>query len=224
LNGNADSFEQALEYMNTQQVDDAKIYSFLSQVDTARVACWLSRLDRVVAAKKPDDPSITDKKWTGRKNAIKGKIFERLVGAILCGIKGFDTWKDVTTTTNQLDMLVHLGPTAQFSPALREWGTHFICECKFEDKAIGVTWIGKLNTVLQSHLARVGVFVSRRGIANGGPGKKARNLIRTLALMTPSRFILSLDRPDLERCIAGQNLAELLSRKYVGTKIGTEFE
>ena len=206
--------------MNTQQVDDAKIYSFLSQVDTARVACWLSRLDRVVAAKKPDDPSITDKKWTGRKNAIKGKIFERLVGAILCGIKGFDTWKDVTTTTNQLDMLVHLGPTAQFSPALREWGTalHLRMQVRrqsdWRDLDREVEY-GPSKPPCPSWGIRQPKRDCERGTRQEGPQsdqdpRSNRDAISVLSC-------LWID-PDLEKCIAGQNLAELLSRKYVGTK------
>ena len=210
--------------MNTHQIDDAKVYAFLSQVDSPRLARWLRRLDRVSTMQRSPGGKRSKRKWLGKKNQLKGRVFEKTVQVLLAGVKSFDNWEDVTTATNQLDLLVRLGPTARFSPMLREWGTHFICECKFEDKHIGVTWVGKLNTILQTHLASVGLFVSGNGFADGGPGRKVRNLIRMLSLMTPSRFIVSIDRADLDNCAGGRNFIELLSRKYVETKTGSLLE
>ena len=41
------------------------------------------------------------------------------------------------------------------SPVIRQWGSHFIVECKLVNKSFNSTWVDKLNTVLDLHHCEV---------------------------------------------------------------------
>src|SRR5260370_29860201 len=88
--------------------------------------------------------------WQGRQSKIKGAIFEELIDLVLKTAEPFETWQNVITTTSEIDILVKLGPSALIIPSLREWGTHFICECKYSSEYVSLQLVTNLNTVLQT--------------------------------------------------------------------------
>jgi hypothetical protein len=215
------TLQDALDFMLRNQVDDAKIYSFLSMpLNRAAIKFWLTRIDRINVMVRPS--GVAKKVWEGRKNRVRGKCFEKLSGVMLKAVRPFTSWHSVNTTTNELDWLVQVGPTGQHVPALRQWGTHFICECKFTHDFVTVTWIDRLNTVLQTHSASVGVLMSSKGMTNRGRGVAAKNQMRLLAAMTPSRTIISVDTTDIHACANGHNFLQLLAQRYIEARIGAD--
>jgi hypothetical protein len=141
---------------------------------------------------------------------------------MLKSAKPFTSWHSVHSSTNELDWLVQMGPTAQYLPALREWGTHVICECKFSKDYVTVTWVDKLNSVLQKHGASVGILMSSRGMTNRGKGAAAKISVRLYSAMTPSRVIISFDLEDIRACATGANFLQLLSQRYVEARTGAD--
>jgi hypothetical protein len=209
--------DELLEFLVQHQLDDDKIYAFLcGSLNTARFRQLVHRIEIVVKAQQP--AAVSKATWRGRQSKIKGRIFERLIEMILKVVEPFKTWANVNTTTSELDVLVQIGPSGGIIPSLREWGTHFICECKFGYEHVSLQWVTNLNTVLQSHNANVGVLFSTRGTTMQGNGKRAVHQIEILSVMTPAKFIVCVDLWDLKVCANGSNLLRLLSQRYMEAK------
>jgi hypothetical protein len=209
------NLQQWLEMAASNDVDEIAIYEFLSPPLPANlVSRWLNRIQRIENAPKPDNASAAQ--WRGKISKAKGHAFERLIVAILKTVRFFKSWKNVTTTVNEIDILVEIGMGCQISPVLRQWGTHFICECKLVADSINATWIGKLNTVLETHNSNVGVLVA----AKGPPRGKAKTQIHILTLMSPPRVIVCISRADLEACQNGGNFLRLITARYLEARTG----
>src|SRR5580765_3821584 len=216
------TLQDALDFMIRNDINDPEIYSFLSTpLDIAAVTKWLKRIDRVNTM-TPSSKRSFKKAFEGKINRLKGKYFEQLAGLILQTAKPFTSWHSVQSTTNELDWLIQIGPSGQHLPAMREWGTHLICESKLSKDYVNVTWVGKLNTVLQTHGASVGILISSKGMTNRGRGAAAKMTVRILSAMTPPRTIISFDLEDIRACTKGTNFLQLLSQRYVEARAGAD--
>lgn len=212
------SLESFLEFMVENKIDDDQIYSHLARVDVGRIETLLNRLEKVEDLNSPRGRGAPG--WKGRRNALKGKIYEQIVAEIVAGVSCFESWTNVNTTTNEIDILIVLGPTGRFVPALRQWGTHCLAECKNHSTYVKTDWVSKLNTVMQTHGADVGLLISRKGIATTGTGTTVRTTLQILAAQTPSRIILALDHDDLRSCVTGTNFLRLISTRYTEARAG----
>jgi len=209
--------DDLLKFLLQHQIDDDKIYKVLcGSLQYTRYRQLVSRMRRVVNFQKPG--GVSKPAWQGRQSRVKGRIFEKLVDLLLRAVVPFKTWTNVNTTTSELDILVQIGPSGAVIPSLREWGTHFISECKFSNEYVSIQWVTNLNTVLQTHNASVGVLFSTRGTTTQGNGKRALHQIEVLSVMTPARFIVCVDLWDLEVCANGFNFLTLLSHRYLEAK------
>jgi hypothetical protein len=213
-NGNF-NLQQWLEMAVTNDVDDIAIYEFLCPpLPPKFVTRWLQRIQKIEDAPRPNGVSVAV--WRGKKSKIKGHAFEKLIGSILRTIRFFTSLKNVATTTNEIDVLVEIGMGCQISPVIREWGSHFICECKLVPEGINATWIGKLNTVLETHKAKVGVLVA----AKGPPKGKVKTQIHVLAVKAQPCVIVCVSLDDLKTCEAGTNFLRLITTRYLEVETG----
>ena len=203
-------------------VDDAAIWSLLDKVDRAKLAQLLTDVDAVDATTydKTVNVGMTSKTFETIKSGKKGKLFEEIAATLLSGVTCFGTRKDIPTATNQLDVLVTLGPSSAVVPAFREWGTHFICECKFHDKGVSVEWVQKLESLLGTHGAKVGLLISKKPITKGGRGNIAHKL-QLFAMK--GAYILCLSREDLDKCAAGEGIIQILVDRYISIQMGIAF-
>jgi hypothetical protein len=209
------TLDQWIEFGRKNDIDDELIYSFLSPPLPANsVSRWLARIERIENAAKPKGVSASE--WSGRKNKLKGTAFEAMICLVIKSIPSFTVWKNVTTTTNEIDLLVRVGLAIQVSPVVRQWGSHFVCECKLVNKGINATWIGKLNSVLELHGSEVGVLVS----SHGAPRGKVKTQIHMHAFKTPPRVIVCISLDELKECENGKNLLRLISTRYIEAKSG----
>ncbi len=220
---NSDSLDTLLHYLSSHQIDDPKIYNHLCTRDTRRLNSLLRALNRTERAQhKPTKhrSRASSRSFKSYQSGLKGKIYEQIAKEILSSVKCFTASTNVQTTTNEIDILVELGPSATWVPALRLWGSHFVCECKFHDTHLTTTWVGKLNTVLQTHNVSVGLLISKKGIAGTGRGTQIHHLLQLLAVATPARFIIPIDFSDIQRYLTGENILSLITRRYVEAKSG----
>src|ERR1700722_1650062 len=119
-----------LEFLLQHQFDSDKIYKFLcASLQYERYVQLVNRMERVVNASVP--AGVKKAVWQRRQSRIKGRLFEMLIQFVLTAVEPFTTWSNVNTTTSELDILVQIGPSGAIIPSLRDWGTHFISECKF---------------------------------------------------------------------------------------------
>jgi hypothetical protein len=209
------NLEQWLQMAAANEVDDLAIYEHLCPpLPPNLVTRWLARIAKIEGAPRP--ASMKPAEWRGKISRAKGHAFERMLASILKTVRFFNSWRNVTTTTNEIDLLVEIGMGCQISPIVRQWGSHFICECKLVADGVNATWIGKLNTVLQTHGASVGVLISSKGPPRG----KVRTQIHILAVMNPPRVIVCVSLDDLRQCASGGNFLRLITARYLETKTG----
>ena len=214
-----DSLDAYLDFMVKHNIDDAKIYSHFAQIDVQRLGMLLRRLERVEDARPPRGRRATS--FRAKQSNLKGRIYEQLVETLVSGVRCFETWTRVGSSTNELDILVVLGPSAKHVPAMRSWDTHCICECKYHSTYVQNDWVSKFNTVLQTHGAHVGLLFSRKGIASAGNGVKIRTLLQMLANSASPTFIMSIDWNDLLECAGGKNFLQLISERFVEIRVGS---
>jgi hypothetical protein len=214
-----DTLEAYLDFMVDNNIDDAKIYEHLARVDSTRLRTLVSRLKVVDEARPPRRDAAS---FRSRQSDLKGRVYEQVVATLVKGVKCFQSWQRVTTSTNEIDILILLGPTSKHVPALRSWDTHYVCECKYHSTYVKNDWVSKLNTVMQTHGTKVGLLVSRKGIQNSGNGAKVRNLLQLLANSAQPSFVLTVDWRDFEACANGKNFLQLLSERFVEVRTGSQ--
>jgi hypothetical protein len=213
------TLDVVLAYLIENKVDDPLVYDYLTRtVDQAQFDHWTRRIAKIESINRP--VGVSQKSWEGRTNEVKGRCFERIGGLLLSSAKPFSLHSRVATTVSEIDWLVTLGPSAAWLPATREWGTHFVCECKFGRQKINSGWIGKLNTVLENHSAGVGLLISSRGLGKGGGSQKLLFQLQLLASKTPSKVIICMNTEEVRENVARRNFLRSLCERYVQVKIG----
>jgi hypothetical protein len=213
------SLDKVLDFLQRHNINDERIYEFLTNpADENSIAKWTNRIERIDGAKKP--AGITPRTWVGKKNKLRGACFEKLTGFVLQTVKPFTSWNRVHTAINEIDWLVQIGPTAHFLPVMRNWGSYCVCECKFGVQAVSVSWVGKLNTTLQTHGASVGLLVSSKGLSRKGRGSAVRTQLQVLAAMTPSRVILCLNIGEIRSSLSQRRFLQLITGRFIEAKTG----
>jgi hypothetical protein len=213
-----DSLAAALDFIVKNNVDHDCLYAQLAPSNLARVQRYLRRFDSIRAKAQPVTSPKSKRSWIAQQNNLKGRCFEQVMRSLLPTV--FQTWSRIQTPTNELDILVELGPKCGFFPSLREWGSHSICECKSNQDTFSVTWVDKLAGVLDKHAARVGIVMGTRAPRNKGNGRRALESIRLYAIK--NRTIIILDLDDVNRCLGGANALKLIVRRYIEIRTGTE--
>ena len=211
------SVEDLLLFLQTHGSSNAAIYNLIyEKVDAARFNQLYTRIERVEAAQRPADGTYTVGSWRSRQSDTKARIFEELVGLFLRASKPFQAYNRLNTPTNEIDWLVVFGPLQNTVPSFREWGPHFICECKFTKGNVKSEWVGKLNTLLQTHGACVAILISHKVIQGSrGEAAQAKRLAQDLSIMENPKFILSISFDDLNNCVAtNQNFIHMLNLRY----------
>lgn len=218
-----DSLDTLLQFMAANEIDDPKIYRHLCPSTPRRLERLVRALDRISnATYQPNTfkACTSVKSFKSYQSRLKGKVFEAITREVIDSVKCFSVTPNVQTNTNEIDILVALGPTSSWVPALRMWGTHFICECKFHETHVSNTWVSKLNTVLQTHGATVGLLISKKGIASTGRGTAIHHQLQMLAISPQARFVIPIDFSDIQRCIAGDNILSLIVSRFIEARVG----
>lgn len=213
-----DSLAAALDFMVKNNVDHDFLYEKLAPSNLAGVRHYLSRFESIRAKIRPVTSPKTKGSWRAQQNNLKGRCFEQILQSLLPTV--FQTWARIQTPTNELDILVELGPKCGFFPSLREWGVYAICECKSNQDTFSVTWVDKLAGVLDKHAARVGIVMGTRAPQKKGNGRRALESIRLYAIK--NRTIVVIDLDDVKRCLGGENALKLIVRRYMEIRVGTE--
>lgn len=94
-----------------------------------------------------------------------------------------------------------------------ELGRYFVCECKDWKKKADFSTVAKFCRVLDSVKARFGILFSTKGISGKG---KTINAERELLKVFQDRgmVIIVVDETELMKVVEGENLINILKRKY----------
>lgn len=97
----------------------------------------------------------------------KGKALEDMVSFILSHSSVFEVHRNLRTSTNEIDQLLILnskGRLFESKGLLRLFGDHLLSECKNYQGKIGVTWVGKLYSLLDTTRSKIGLLFSYHGL------------------------------------------------------------
>lgn len=145
-----------------------------------------------------------------------GGVLEEIVTFIFDKSFVYEVYKNKRSSTNEIDQFVvlsdkglqsisQLGISKDILPTNQDY---FLCECKNYKDKVGVTWVGKFNTLLEvSGKCNLGLIFSYEGLAG-----KETNWESSHGL---TKIILSLSEPDKRRYILDFNIKdfELLKDK-----------
>jgi hypothetical protein len=201
------------------KVDNPLIYELMTgDIDAVELDALLHEIEDLETRANPG--GFTKKAWKGERIRLKGVAFEALGGLVLQSVKPFENYANVLTTTNEIDWLVTMGPLALYSPVLKDWGTHCLCECKVGAETVNVTWIGKLNTALTTNGARVGILLSKKGF--GARSSNVRAQLQLLAATPPHRIIICIDLAEMRAALANRTFVQLIGRRYIEVQLGAK--
>lgn len=188
-------------------------------IDLAQFRRTLKYIDAVTLAKWTKSSRRKKAEFVSAQNRRKGKLLEQLIGTVLESCHAFRIYGNVQTLTNEIDWLVYLAPLSILLPALKCWGTHFLCECKMTKNGFQGNWVTRLYALTQTHGTSVAVLFTSTEVGNTGGGSKPQRAIFDYAIISNPGYILRVGVDELSTCVeAGKSPLVLLSDRYVELK------
>lgn len=131
--------------------------------------------------------------------AQKGKKLEELTRLVFEALGFFRSYANIHTSTNEIDFLCKLSPAGKNakSDGFIDFEDDFLVECKNYSTKVGVTYVGKFASLLESHNKKFGIMVSQKGIT-GNRWTDSLGLTKKLYLKN-GVLIISFDLQDFER-------------------------
>lgn len=160
-------------------------------------------------------------------NKIKGKALEDLV-SVLFEVTGgyFNVYANIRNGTNEVDLFVEFsGKGKRLSNILDKKYSDIICECKNYGKQVGVTYIGKFYSLIQSTNNKIGIMFSYGGFSGKSWGA-ASGLAKKLFMLREKEeekiCILDFNQKDFKEILDGVGLFEILDKKCKELKLGID--
>lgn len=161
----------------------------------------------------------------------KGAALEILVNYLLqCSGDLFEVYNDVRTNTNEIDQIIKLkvkGRMLRSLGVLDERYDEFICECKNYKNRVGVTYVGKFCSLMNSCNIKFGVLFSYRGVTGSG-WKDSSGLIKKIYMKSNVNenptTIIDFNIEDFKSIRDGNNFLDIIETKIMKLKYDTNFE
>lgn len=155
----------------------------------------------------------------------KGILLEKL-SRILFNNCLFEIRHNCTTSTNEIDILVawsENGRVTGINQSFPCFGDYFLCECKNYANKVGVTYIGKFASLLESAKSSLGIMISWEGIT-GSNWDDGVGLVKKLALSRRCNIIV-IDKKDLDRIHHKEvNIFKIVNDKFIALQNDIDFQ
>ena len=153
----------------------------------------------------------------------KGNALEELVQTMF--LNGDNPLLAITrncrTSTNEIDLLIDWSDFARKSRCCsiyEELSDGFICECKYYNEKVSVTYIGKFYSLLKMANIKIGLFFSWKGITGSSSWRDAKGLIKKIALKDDI-YILDFDSNEYEKIYKKEeSIFNIIHNKYICLK------
>lgn len=161
----------------------------------------------------------------------KGKALEELA-AYLLKISGniFKVVSNVRTNSNEIDQVITLTTTGRALCAnklIPQRFEMFLGECKNYHQKVGVTYVGKFYSLLQTTSITTGILFSYHGVT-GKKWSDASGLIKKAYLQREREneriAILSFDIKDFTAISNGENFLDLIDAKLHALQLDTSID
>jgi len=143
----------------------------------------------------------------------KGKSLEDIVTFIFEKSIIFEIYKNVKTSSNEIDLLIRLNQKGKYLKAqgLVDFRDDLLSECKNYNKKIDVTWVGKFYSLLNATNNNLGIIFSYKGLS-GDSWKFASGLTKKFYLHS-NHLILDFNIDDFTLLKENHSLVDLLNNK-----------
>lgn len=158
--------------------------------------------------------------------AEKGTSLENLVTFIIERSVVFEVYRNVQTSSNEIDVLVRLNKRGQVLKAngLVNFQDNFLAECKNYNKTVGSTWVGKFYSLLKYTQNEIGILFSYHGLTGSG-WNDGTGLVKKLLLFDKKSYIIDFNISDFELLAEGNtSLIDLINDKIFSLKNDISFE
>jgi hypothetical protein len=129
-------------------------------------------------------PKCNNRSEQGDLSSKKGKLLEEVSKYLVLKNAMYKVKTNLRNNTNEIDLLLQLNDLGNISidilPACMK--DDILIECKNYNKTIGVTWIGKFATLLDTHNIKLGIIFSYKPIAGKNEWDSAKGLIKKIYL------------------------------------------
>ncbi len=159
----------------------------------------------------------------------KGDSLENIASFVLKSGNIFEVYKNVRTSTNELDQLVKTtvnGSILCSNGILDSRLSNFIGECKNYSKGVSVTYVGKVCSLLQTMNIKICILFSYKGITGSG-WKDASGLVKKFYMSKENQnekyCIIDFNISDFESIKSGNNFLKIIEDKIMALKIDTDY-
>lgn len=159
----------------------------------------------------------------------KGRALENLATYTIKTTHVFDVYKNIRTTTNELDQLVKITDNNRLLIGLKiidERLANFIGECKNYQDKIPVTYVGKVCSLLTTTQNKICILFSYNGVT-GKNWEDAEGLIKKFYLSKEKleeRFcIIDFNVKDFDEIAKGNNFLQIVENKITALKNDTDY-
>lgn len=159
----------------------------------------------------------------------KGDSLENIASFVLKSGNIFEVYKNVRTSTNELDQLVKTtvnGNILCSNGILDARLSNFIGECKNYRKSVSVTYVGKVCSLLQTMNIKICILFSYKGITGSG-WKDASGLVKKFYMSKENQnekyCIIDFNIDDFESIKSGNNFLQIIEDKILALKSDTDY-
>ncbi len=162
------------------------------------------------------------------KTTEKGKALEDLVGFLIEKSGNiFEVVKNVKTGTNEIDEVITLNETGKMLVGFKLLPERFefvLGECKNYHTKVGVTYVGKFYSLLQTTAITTGILFSYHGVT-GKNWNDGSGLIKKIYLQRedPDKRVAIIDfsYEDFKRIADGDNFLSIIRKKLEALQLDT---
>jgi|GEM_PF-370527 len=176
------------------------------------------------------------------KTTDKGKTLEDLVSFIIKKTYFFEIYRNITTSTNEIDQVIRLSNRGKQALKSLELSREileieediFLSECKNYKSNLGVSWVGKFYGLLKTCDCKFGIIFSVNGLTGEEKEwKDAHGLIKVFRLIEKYQhnnefYIIEFNMHDFkklgERNNSNNYFIDIIKAKKDAIKIGTSYE
>lgn len=210
-----ENFSEKYKNEKICELDNEQLEQYKQKLETFKKYNKMKRSD-------PQAPSDLIKK--------KGDSLEELV-AYLLKISGnlFEVERNLRTSTNEIDQIIVLTGTGKMllsGKLLNSKFDTFLGECKNYHKKVGVTYVGKLCSLLVTNQIKLGIMFSYHGVT-GKNWNDSSGLIKKFYLhkekLEERYCIIDFSLKDFESIMEGKNFIDIVEAQLKALQLDTDY-
>lgn len=159
--------------------------------------------------------TFEDTNSSSSSSTEKGEALEDLVTFIINKSAVFEVYKNIRTSSNEIDMLVRFNKKGVYlnKNGLFLFEPNFLCECKNYNRSVSVTWTGKFYSLAKVTKNSLGILFSYHGLS-GKEWSDSIGLTKKIYLADEKNTkIIDFNIDDFKKLAEGKHFIDLINDK-----------